>query len=352
MTAAAETFSLGMPAEIGTIDRELKKLWAETSDSTTRASLINLAIYSEQPDSLAHNTQMMSEITADHACRAIVIGADPKAKEDRAEAWVSAHCHVGREGSKQICSEQLSFRLNGRAAGMLPSIVFSHLDSDLPLYLWWQHDFPALLDPHLWSWIDRLIYDSRWWKDFDTQMRRVEAAQRESDARAVLCDLNWTRLDKIRLALAQFFDHPASHHHFAEISEVEIEHGPGFRSTALLLAGWLAAQLNWESASSVAAGALKFTNAKKRNIDVLLREKSGEGVSRFVLRSGDIEFTIAQLKTVDLLEVSRGNRGEKHSCQLLPAGGQDAVSLMREELSRGGPHRIYLRALGRVRELL
>jgi glucose-6-phosphate dehydrogenase assembly protein OpcA len=48
---------------------------------------------------------------------------------------------------------------------------------------------------------------------------------------------------QLRLALAQFFDHRATHHHLAEIKAVEIEHAPGFRSTALLLVGWLAAQL-------------------------------------------------------------------------------------------------------------
>ena len=37
----------GMPVEIGRIDKELGKLWEETGDTKTRASLINLAIYTE-----------------------------------------------------------------------------------------------------------------------------------------------------------------------------------------------------------------------------------------------------------------------------------------------------------------
>ena len=45
-------------------------------------------------------------------------------------------------------------------------------------------------------------------------MRRVETAQAEAKQRIVLCDLNWTRLVQFRLAIAQFFDHPASHHRF------------------------------------------------------------------------------------------------------------------------------------------
>ena len=65
-----------MPVEIGQIDRELKKLWETGGEKMTRASLINLAVYSEAKDSLGANTQIVAQITEDHACRAIVIEAD------------------------------------------------------------------------------------------------------------------------------------------------------------------------------------------------------------------------------------------------------------------------------------
>src|SRR5881628_206733 len=245
MPAAAETVSLGLPVAIDRIDRELKKLWSEGEGAMTRASLMNLAVYSEEPGSLQNNTQLMARITENHACRAIVIEADCNAEGDRVDAWISAHCHVSRAGSKQVCSEQISFRLNGGCTTQLPNIVLSNLDSDLPLYLWWQHEFREPMDPQLWTWVDRVIYDSRPWQDFQTQMRLVESAQKEAKQRIVLCDLNWTRLDRVRFALAQFFDHPASHHRFAKIKKARIDFAPGFRSTAVLFAGWLAAQLNW-----------------------------------------------------------------------------------------------------------
>ena len=80
---------------------------------------------------------------------------------------------------------------------------------------------------------------------FRSQTRLLEFMQEEANQRIVLCDLNWTRLDNLRFALAQFFDHPASHHRLAKISKVRIDFAPGFRSTAILFAGWLGAQLNW-----------------------------------------------------------------------------------------------------------
>src|SRR5256714_14298357 len=231
MVATAETFSPGIPVEIGKIDRELKKLWAQDGGAKTRASLMNLAVYSEAPGSLPVNTKMISEITEDHACRAIVIGADPGAAENRVEAWINVHCHVSRAGSKQVCSEQLSFLLEGPSARLLPNIVFSQLDSDLPLYLWWQGEFSDPMDPQLWAWVDRVIYDSQRWKDFRTAMQRVETAQAEAKQRIVLCDLNWARLMQIRLALAQFVANPASRQQLEEIDRVEIDFAPDFRST-------------------------------------------------------------------------------------------------------------------------
>ncbi|MEN3370678.1 MAG: hypothetical protein V7609_2821 [Verrucomicrobiota bacterium] len=347
MAAIAEGVSLGLPVEIGKIDRELKKLWAEGGGAKTRASLINLAVYSEAPGSLPLNTRIISEITEDHACRAIVIGANPGAKENRVDAWINVHCHVSRAGSKQVCSEQLSFLLEGPSARLLPNIVFSQLDSDLPLYLWWQGEFSAPMDPQLWAWVDRVIYDSRGWNDFREQMQRVETAQAEAKQRIVLCDLNWTRLVQIRLALAQFFDHAAAHARFDEIESVEIDFAPEYRSTALLLIGWLAAQLRWSHEEQKRNGVLHFRGPSGRAIKVALQEKTGEPIGRCLVRCGAVEFTVVHAERADLLDVATGDR----RCRM-PAGQNDTVRLMSEELMRGGPHRVYLRAMNCVRDLL
>ncbi|HEV8417844.1 MAG TPA: glucose-6-phosphate dehydrogenase assembly protein OpcA, partial [Candidatus Udaeobacter sp.] len=201
MPAAAETYSLGTPVEIGKIEQELKKLWQEGEGAMTRASLMNLAVYSEQPGSLNDNTQLMAEITGNHACRAIVTEADCRSEENRVDAWISAHCHVSSAGNKQVCSEQISFLLKGGCTTQLPSIVLSNLDSDLPLYLWWQEEFREPIDPQLWTWVDRVIYDSHGWSDFHAQTRLLELMHKEANQRIVLCDLNWTRLDNLRFAL-------------------------------------------------------------------------------------------------------------------------------------------------------
>jgi glucose-6-phosphate dehydrogenase assembly protein OpcA len=352
MPAITETYSLGLPVEISRIDQELKKLWQESEGTVTRASLMNLAVYSEESGSLNKNTQLMAKITENHACRAIVIEADCNATADRVDAWISAHCHVTRAGSKQVCSEQISFLLKGGCTILLPSIVFSHLDSDLPFYLWWQEEFSEPMDPQLWAWVDRVIYDSRGWKDFRAQIRLVESAEQEAKQRIVFCDLNWTRLDNVRFALAQFFDHPASRHHFAKFKKLRIDFAPGFRSTAVLFAGWLAAQFNWRADTAKSSHQLRFIGPSGREIDIELRERDGEPIHEVELTTDEVEFLVTHAECGDLLEVSRAKPGEKRMPQLMPAGKNDLVSLMGEELMRGGPHHVYLRAVNCVRELL
>jgi glucose-6-phosphate dehydrogenase assembly protein OpcA len=352
MPAPPETYSLGRSVAINDIGCELKKFWQEGEGSMARASLINLAVYSEKPDSLEKNTQLIAKITENHACRALVIGAKPKSNENRVEAWVNAHCHVTGAGGKQICSEQISFSLEGPCVKWLPSIVFSHLDSDLPLYLWWQDDFPDEMDPQLWAWVDRLIFDSQTWKDFDKQMRLVETAEQEAKQRIVLCDLNWTRLDKVRYAIAQFFDHPASHHHFAEMKSVSVDFAPGYKSTVILLIGWLAAQLKWKTNQQQMNGSCRFLDSNNRKIDIELREKAGSPIGAVVLKSESVKFSINPAQCGDLLEVSRSGDMETAVPQMMPGQTNSPVDLITQELLRGGPHRVYLHAVSAVRALL
>jgi len=352
MPANTQSYSLGKPVEISQIGRELKQLWRDGEGTLTRASLINLAVYSEKTGSLEKNTQLIARITKNHACRALVIGANRNSKESRLEAWINAHCHVGRAGSKQICSEQISFLLEGPCVKLLPSIVFSHLDSDLPLYLWWQDDFPEPMDPQLWTWVDRLIFDSQTWKNFDKQMHLVETAQQEAKQRIVLCDLNWTRLDKVRYAIAQFFDHPASHHHFVEMENVMVDFAPGCKSTAILLIGWLAAQLKWKTNQQAMNGSCRFLDANRRKIDIELRERLGKPVGEVVLHSSGAKFCVTPANCGDLLEISRSVEKEAAVPQMMPAQSNDPIDLMTQELLRGGPHCVYLRAVSCVRALL
>ena len=339
----------------GKIQRELKKLWDAGDSVMTRASLINLAVYSEAPDSLGKNTAIISQIDGRprlprhrHRGESAGKGKPSRGLDQRALPRQPRRQQTGLLRAAFVFARR-------QQCGLLPNIVFAQLDSDLPLYLWWQEEFRAPLDPQLWAWVDRVIYDSQIWRDFGEQMRLVETAQDEARQRIVLCDLNWVRLVHLRLALAQFFDHPATHHHLDEIKALEIEHAPGFRSTALLLVGWLAGQLDWTRTGGKSKS-LGFSrddrgrrtqNSRRAAREARANRSAAVGLLRTPPSSG-----FSTGRGADLLDVFFGRTEGRRMRQMLPAGKNDVVELVEEELMRGGPHRVYVRAVAKVRDLL
>src|SRR5205809_2205434 len=81
MPPVAENYSLGLQVELNKIDSELKKLWAQGEGAMTRASLVNLAVYSEAPGSLEKNTQLIAKIAENHACRPLLLAPIAKRKK-------------------------------------------------------------------------------------------------------------------------------------------------------------------------------------------------------------------------------------------------------------------------------
>ena len=84
---------------------------------------------------------------------------------------------------------------------------------------------------------------------------------------------------------------------------------------------------------------------------VSVKEKEGETISRCAVKCGSIEYRVVHSANADLLDVTTEGSEAKRRC-LMPAGSNDAEGLMSEELMRGGPHRVYLRAMNCVRRLL
>jgi len=340
--------TVGIPVEIGRIDRELGRLWESTDDTKTRASLINLAICSADPASLEPNTALIAEIAGQHACRAILILVDPDSPDDKAGAWISAHCHLAGKGGRQICSEQITFLLEGQTVEALPNIVFSHLDSDLPLCFWWQGDLPASSNEGLWTWVDRLIFDSSDWKSPAEQF----AGTREIAARAplVLCDLNWTRLYRCRYALASIFDHAGALACLSSLCTVRIVCAPGSRTTAVLLLGWLATQLGWKLCDLLSEH--YFIAKDGRQVSFEIAEEEGATISLVQLRCGDACFELRRAEGSDYFHGRIHTPGAADALPTLSAGRERLSDVLLAELSRGGRHPVYARAVDAILPLL
>jgi glucose-6-phosphate dehydrogenase assembly protein OpcA len=342
------TIEAGLPVEIGRIDKELGKLWEESGDTKTRASLINLAIFTDKVEKVNANTALISEIAAEHACRAILIFANPDAPEPAARAWISAHCHLAGKGERQICSEQITFQLDGDMLTALPSIVFSHLDSDLPLYFWRQGEFRKPLNEKLWSRVDRLIYDSADWRNPVEQFAIVKEIGTFTETRTILCDLNWTRLLGTRFALAQLFDHSCVLARTTRIRRVSISSST--RLAGLLLLGWLAAQLGWSHQSLL--GKESFVSKDGQAIEFEITETPGEAISRCAFESGDATFEITREEGSAYYHAKVCGGDSCETPMLVPAGRSKLTDILLMELSRGGKHPLYSKALAAIAPLL
>jgi len=339
-----------MPVAIGQIDRELKKLWDQSGGVATRASLINLAVYCQGQEAMARNTELIARITQDHACRALLICAVPNAAESKVQAWISAHCHMSRAGAKQVCCEQISFLLEGPSRNLIPNIVFSHLDSDLPLYLFWQGEFPDPIDSQLWTWVDRLVFDSNDWQDVCKQLKLLRESLAEAQNRLTLCDLNWTRSLYMRQALSVTFDHPANLAFLPKIEKISIKHAPGYRSTAVLLIGWLASRLGW-AGGTPNDGGFDFNKAGGAKARFVLEEQAGSVLSACILEGAGAKFQFTRDTGSEFLHgtVVLPDGHEYHN--LLPPGKESIADLLNEELMRGGRHRVYLSSLATAEPL-
>jgi glucose-6-phosphate dehydrogenase assembly protein OpcA len=332
----------GFPVEIGRIDKELGQLWDEVGDTKTRASLVNLAIFTEDANSVAANTDLISKIASQYACRALLIFANSAAAQPSAKAWINAHCHLAGKGERQICSEQITFQLDGEMVSALPNIVFSHLDSDLPLYFWWQGEFREPLDEKLWVWVDRLLYDSAEWNNPAEQFQLVRTIRTLTEARTILCDLNWTRLIGSRFALAQMFDHSCALARVGKVGKVSISCAN--HTASLLLLGWLAAQLDWKLQPTKDF----FLSGAGKRIDFETQTRPGPILTRCAFDCEDATLEIWREPNSEYFQARIGCEGTSDAVMLVPAGRSELADILVTELSRGGNHPLYRRSLAAI----
>ncbi len=352
---------LGQPVEISSIEKELQELFMDGDEDGTgvaRASLINLALYSENQEELEKDASNMAELTSESACRSLLINADTKSPEMTAQVWVQVHCQINREGQKTVCTEQISFFLTGDSPGMLRNIVFAHLDSDLPLAFWWRGEFSDSFEPELYSRIDRLLFDSGSWAQPRNQFIRLRTAQKESTSPFVMHDLAFTRLNSIRHAIANAFDRPAIASQISSMEGVKLRFAAGFRMSAYYLAAWIAYRLGMSfDVGQSSEKSLVFTSHRKNapssfavEISDLDEDRKGTVEVDFQLQEARIE--ISRCQTRDFMRTLTHRADCTTDEDWLPAKKLTDVSLVGDVLNRAGQNRTYSEVLPVVQELL
>jgi glucose-6-phosphate dehydrogenase assembly protein OpcA len=342
---------LGLEVPLAELGKGLKQLW-QSSSAMTKASLANFAIYSERVDSLAANTEVIREVTREHACRALLIAADPGAAEVSVRAWITAHCQLGAGGKKSLCSEQIAFLISGQSLNLVPSTVFSWLESDLPLTFWWQGEFSARWEPHLYAVIDRLVIDSGGWTDPLKQLALLEEAWLHDAGGFTVNDLTWTRVLHLRMAIAAAFDEPGTLEHLARVEEITIESSQGHGMAARMLAAWIISLAGWTLDAGQTASGRFVIRHQGRPITLCLTEKESARPIPLVEFKGPLGVVSMTHESSNPYIQTLIQLGESSVTRLTPSPSGTPAELVTERLRRGCRTKHYFALLQTVKTLL
>ena len=329
---------LGQSVEIGAIGRELKKLWDEDA-AATNASLMNLAIYTEQGGALEENSKAISTLTREHACRAILVEMERQAPEVSIEAWVTAHCHLAH-GRKTLCCEQISFRLKGKALGRMRNTLFANLNSDLPLVFWWQGELSDLFEERLYRLTDRFIIDSSEWSDVPAGFTRLSDAVKDSHCQMAVQDLAWTRTYHLRLAVAGLFDDPIAQEMLGSVTTVKISGQKVHWTSAWMMIAWLATQAEW-SFEGQEGDLLTFLRPDGGKIVVeWIVDDSGAPLSLVAIGNDTTNVSVSRKSGEPHLSLNLDSPGHIVN-QVVPSDPEGQVALVANQLSRGGKNSLF-----------
>lgn len=359
---------LGKQVELSRIEKELQELFvgdgveegSGESGGIARASLLNLALYNEDQTQLEDDAAALQKLTSETACRSLLIHADSTAKEINASAWVQAHCQIGGGGKKQVCTEQVSFFLEGDAPGLVRNIVFANLDSDLPLAFWWRGEFSDAFEDRLYSRIDRLIFDSESWESPRNQFLRLRDAEKSNPTPFVAHDLAYTRTNSIRHAITNAFERPGMGGRASDIQSIPIRFSKGNRMSAIYLAAWIASRLGENlDRNKSKADHYHFLGKGKNNrpdaFEVILSplDEDRKGAIEVDIETSRENICVSRCQTKRFLRTRIiGKDDGREQEDWLPVPGASDPSLVTEILHRAGRNRSYNQLLPLVRELI
>lgn len=237
-----------------TVEHELAALWREIARRGTvaRAVMSNLVVfrYHERRGQCREGSpvggagafsDLVDAVVARHPSRAILIEHDRGQHDTGAPLGAGVGVSIFGPPAARYGVESIVVR-SACAEASLPSIVRRFMRGGLPTSIWWTEDLsiaPPL--PSLVAMARQLVYDSRAWRDVPDGVRAVTSLN--ARANTDLADLNWRRLKPVRELLV----HAAASCGGTVVAagRVQIQHGRDNAALAWLLAGWLAARLEW-----------------------------------------------------------------------------------------------------------
>ena len=254
-------------------------------------------------------------------------------------------------GKKTVCCEQLTFLLKGLVAGRLRNTLFANLNSDLPLVFWWQGDLTPRFEQRLYTLIDRFIFDSSEWSTPKKSYETVLAAATEVQRRFIIQDLAWTRSYYMRVAFASIFDEAIAKKEAENIRSVSVIVGEGYYTTGALLLAWLVRQMKWTLNEKLSEEEFIFETPTGAFVFANLKEEGAVPVSELGVASEVASFLVHQPEGAMYIE-QVSQLGENVSHLTTNTGKSDRLSLVADQLARGGSNTLLKKVLPMFLKLL
>jgi glucose-6-phosphate dehydrogenase assembly protein OpcA len=378
MTTALQSLTDGEPrtASVADLESELLALSRPTAEDAaaregvTRACALTLQVYVESEEAGREVSSLVSELTLQNPCRAIVIIAEPDGAPAGLAAWISAHCHLPTASEKQVCCEQVSIRARGEAVQALDNVVLPLRVPGLPAYLWWRagHFAPPAYIQQILGVSNRVLVDSARFSDPESDLPNLAQQIAKFSGEPAFSDLNWARITPCRELLAQCFDSAETRPYLDRLTEFRIEYdsdpagAAAHRAQSLLLTGWMASRLNWEPVSEPGKPAgekrpLLFRSGK-RMVEVVRVSRPVHGACGCL--SVEMKAGGSSPATFSLRPASDGK--STLTCQEIPGRPPieravrvellNEVGLVNEEIKFQGRDRVYNDALDMVARML
>jgi glucose-6-phosphate dehydrogenase assembly protein OpcA len=375
------------------VEQELGDLWLTTGEEArlrgrggvARVRELNLLVFARGEEMAQRVSDLVTRVAQCHPGRVLVLldqGPEGGGASGDFEAWVTAACYLTHEGGKQICWEQITLPASSRSVPKLFAAAVPLLVPDLPVTLWWpgHPDLEGRLFNQLGEIADRVILDSAGYRDAAEGLRDIRRLMDDPERDYALGDLNWARVTPWREMIAEPFDDPLRRQLLTRINRLEIAYSDEevydlasgatrpAACRALLLAGWLASRLEWQTGR----GRWEKLDGAFRT-ELMVPGGSPAGVELVLRPGGSAECTKGGIGEI---LINFDSAGRENSCMSVSRsadtcvcsarfrqGNQEALvktiemsdrpddDLLCEELDFGGPDPVYQDALQMAYEL-
>lgn len=273
------THGTSISVEVDRIERALADLWKEASraqgeGTVSRAALWNIIVATRGAD-LPTTKLLADEIAPLLPARVLLLASEEDGSalaEDEVTASLESNVVARASGSRVVYSEEITLR-SRRGEVHFGGLVRALQIPGLPTAtLWLDATMPqTLLRRQLLAGADRLVVDTGRCNRARELLDIQGCADLTGGVQAV-ADLGWLRLANFRLLFAGLFDAPVGGAPLRRAKRVTIHHRPDSQASALLLAAWLAATLDWLVGSTPpvarpdGALAFSFDRADRANV--------------------------------------------------------------------------------------